>query len=110
MEDNELDINLLIEKYEHMRALGKKIYFDADEFAMLAEYYNAEGDNEEAEELIDEGLKMHPGSPDLMLMRAKVLVYSELYQEALDYMEWISDEGGVDLALQIGRASCRERV
>ena len=99
MEDNELDINLLIEKYEHMRALGKKIYFDADEFAMLAEYYNAEGDNEEAEELIDEGLKMHPGSPDLMLMRAKVLVYSELYQEALDYMEWISDEGGVDLAL-----------
>jgi len=99
MEDNELDINLLIEKYEHMRALGKKIYFDADEFVMLAEYYNAEGDNEEAEELINEGLKMHPGSPELMLMRAKVLVYSEMYQDALDYMEGISDEGGVDLAL-----------
>ncbi|MDY9917253.1 hypothetical protein PSM36_1946 [Proteiniphilum saccharofermentans] len=99
MEDNELDINSLIEKYEHMRALGRKIYFDADEFAMLAEYYNAEGDNEEAEELINEGLKMHPGSPELMLLKAKVLVYSEMYQDALDYMEWISDDGGVDLAL-----------
>ncbi|MEA4918975.1 tetratricopeptide repeat protein [Proteiniphilum sp.] len=99
MEDNDLDINFLIEKYEHMRALGRKMYFDADEFAMLAEYYNAEGDNEEAEELINEGLKMHPGSPGLMLMKAKILVYSEMYQDALDYMEWISDEGGVDLAL-----------
>lgn len=99
MEDNELDINSLIDKYEHMRALGKKIYFDADEFAMLAEYYNAEGDNEEAEDLINEGLKMHPGSPELMLMKAKMLVYSEMYEDALDYMEWISDDGGVDLAL-----------
>ncbi len=99
MEDNEQDIDSLIEKYENMRALGKKIYFDADEFAMLAEYYNAEGDNDEAEELISEGLKMHPGSPELMLMKAKILVYSEMYREALDYMEWIPDDGEVDLSL-----------
>jgi tetratricopeptide (TPR) repeat protein len=99
MEDNEQDIHLLIEKYEQMRALGRKIYFDADEFVMLAEHYNAEGDNEEAEELIHEGLKMHPGSPELMLMKARMLVYSEMYREALDYMECISDGGGVDLAL-----------
>ena len=99
MDNNEPDINSLIEKYEQMRALGRKIYFDADEFAMLAEYYNAEGDNDEAEELINEGLKIHPGSPELMLMKAKVLIYSEMYQDALDYMEWISDDGGVDLAL-----------
>lgn len=99
MEDNELDINSLIEKYEHIRALGRKIYFDADEFAILAEYYNAEGDNEEAEELINEGLMMHPGSPELMLMRAKILVYSGMYQEALNYMNLISEDGEIDLVL-----------
>lgn len=99
MEDNELDISLLVEKYENMRALGKKIYFDADEFAMLAEYYNAEGDNEEAEELINEGLKMHPVSPVLMMMKAKLLVYSEMYQEAIEYLESVSDDGGIDMAL-----------
>lgn len=99
MEDNDLDINALIEKYEHMRAIGRKIYLDADEFAMLAEYYNAEGDNAEAEDLIEEGLKMHPGSPELMVMRAKMLVYAEKFDEALDYMEGISDDGSVDLAL-----------
>lgn len=99
MEDNELDITALVEKYEHTRLLGKKMYFDADEFAMLAEYYNSGGDNEEAELLIEEGLKMHPGSPDLMLMKVKMMVYAEMYEEALDYMRWISDDGNIDLPL-----------
>ncbi len=97
--DEELDISSLIEKYEQMRALGKKMYLDADEFANLAEYYNSIGDNDEAELLIEEGLKMHPGSSELMLMRGKALVYSEMYEEALDYLQYISDEGEVDLPL-----------
>jgi len=57
------------------------------------------GDNEEAEQLIGEGLKIHPGSPELMLLQVKSLVFSEMYEEALDYMKQISDDGGVDLAL-----------
>lgn len=99
MEENETDITALVEKYEQMRALGRNIYFDADEFALLAEYYNAEGDNDEAEQLIREGLRMHPGSSALMLLRAKTLVFAELYEEALDYLRLISDEGGVEHAL-----------
>ncbi|MFA5650515.1 MAG: tetratricopeptide repeat protein [Proteiniphilum sp.] len=99
MEDNELDITSLVEKYEHTRSLGKKMYFDADEFAALADYYNTGGDNEEAELLIDEGLKMHPGSPELMLMKVKMLVYAEQYEDALDFTRWISDEGDLDLPL-----------
>lgn len=99
MEDNELDITTLVEKYEQMHALGKKMYLDADEFALLAEYYNAGGDNEEAEEVIAEGLKMHPGSPELMLLKVKTLVFSEMYEEALDYMRQLSEEGDVELSL-----------
>ena len=99
MEENESDITALVEKYEQMRALGRNIYFDADEFALLAEYYNAEGDNQEAEQLIREGLMMHPGSSALMLLRAKTLVFAELYEEALDYLRLIADEGGVEYAL-----------
>jgi len=99
MDDNELDITSLVEKYEQMRTMGKKMYFDADEFALLAEYYNAEGDNDEAEELVMEGLRMHPGSPELMLLKVKTLVFSELYEEALDYMRLVSDDGGVELPL-----------
>lgn len=99
MDDNEIDITSLVEKYEQMRALGKTMYFDADEFALLAEYYNAEGDNEEAEQLVTEGLKMHPGSGELMLLKVKTLVFSEAYEEALDYIKLVSDDGGVELPL-----------
>ncbi|MCE5205917.1 MAG: tetratricopeptide repeat protein [Porphyromonadaceae bacterium] len=98
-DDNEQDITSLLEKYEQMRALGRKTYFDADEFALLAEYYNAEGDNEEAEELISEGLKMHPGSPELMLLRVKTLVFFEMYEEALDYMRQLPEDEDVELPL-----------
>ncbi len=98
-DDSELDITSLVEKYEQMRALGKMYYFDADEFALLAEYYNAGGDSMEAEELISEGLKMHPGSPELMLLKVKTLVFSEMYEEALDCIRQLSDEEDVELAL-----------
>ncbi len=45
--DEELDdISSLVEKYEQMSMFGRKIYFDADEFAVLADHYNNLGDNE----------------------------------------------------------------
>lgn len=99
MEDNELDLSSLIEKYEHMQALGKNIYLDADEFAMLIEYYNSEGDQEEAETLVEEGLKIHPGSAILMLAKAKMLILSTKYEEALDYLRFSSDDSDIDHSL-----------
>ena len=41
MEDNELALDSLVEKYENMQSLGKNIYLDADEFAILIEYYSS---------------------------------------------------------------------
>jgi len=46
-----------------------------------------------------EGLKMHPGSHELMLMKVKVLVFLEMYEEALEYMQWVSDDEDVDFLL-----------
>jgi len=66
---------------------------------LLAEYYNAEGNNEEADDIIAEGLKMHPGNAELMLLKVKSLVFAGMYEEALDYMRQISDEDDVELPL-----------
>lgn len=96
MEDNELDLDSLVKKYEHMQALGKNIYLDADEFAMLIDYYSSGGDQDEAEILIEEGLKIHPGSSLLMLAKAKLLIFSTKYEEALDYLRFTSDDSDLD--------------
>ena len=97
--DEDIDITDLIEKYEQMQLLGKTVYFDADEFVMLADYFFESGDNEQAEEIVDEALKMHPSNIQLMILKAKSLIYSELYEEAGAYLENIPDDGSIELAL-----------
>jgi tetratricopeptide (TPR) repeat protein len=99
MEEELDDISSLVEKYEQMLAFGRKIYFDADEFAALADHYNSLGENEQAQEVIDEGLRMHPASPDLMVLKAKTMVYAEKYEEAFSYLNNIPGDGDVELAL-----------
>lgn len=97
MEGNDIDINELIHKYELMRYEGKSVYFDPDDFAILADYYNDFGDISEAEYIIDIALEMHPGSTELMVVKAKVLVASGKYQETYDYLSIIGDnENSID--------------
>ncbi len=97
MEGNDIDIRELIQRYEQMRYEGKNVYFDPDDFAALADYYNDYGDISEAEYIIDIALGMHPGSTLLMVVKAKILVASAKYQEAYDYLSIIGDnEGSVD--------------
>ena len=100
MDDNDQDIKALIEKYEQMRYMGKNIYFDSDEFAALAEYYYDFGDISEADDIADAGLEMHTGNAQLMIMKAKVLVFNQSFQEALDYLSGVSvDDNNVDYLL-----------
>ncbi len=98
--DNDIDITDLLKKYEMMRYMDKNIYFDADEFAMLADYYNDFGDTSEAEYIVETGLGMHPGSSELMIIKAKVLIISEKYEEAYRYLSTIGeDETNVDFLI-----------
>ncbi|NLZ96262.1 MAG: tetratricopeptide repeat protein [Bacteroidales bacterium] len=97
MEGNDIDINALIKRYELMRYEGKSIYFDPDDFAVLADYYNDFGDISEAKYIVKIGLDMHPGSTQLMVVKAKILVAYEKYQDAYDYLVIIGeDESSVD--------------
>ena len=97
--DENIDIQSLVQKYEQADALGKKLYLDAEEFALLAEHYNTVGDDDKSVSLIEEGLVMHPTNPDLMLLKAKVLVFSEKFEEAMEYMKNLVDDNDVEVIL-----------
>lgn len=97
--DEDFDIRALVERYEQMLLIGKNIYFDADEFAALADFYESEGDSEEANSLIELGLSMHPGNVELLLMKSKMLILSEQYSEALSLLDSISDNSEIDMPL-----------
>ena len=92
MDSNDTNITELIQKYEQMRYMDKNIYFDADEFALLADYYNDFGDTTEAEHIVRIGLGMHPGNSELMTIKAKVLVITEKYEEAYKYLSTLGED------------------
>lgn len=100
MNNKNMDITDLIKKYEQVRYMNKKFYFDADEFTMITNHYITKKDILEAEQAINLGLSMHSHSPDLMIIKAKVLVASKKYEAAYDYLMTIAqDDTNIDLLL-----------
>jgi len=95
----EKDISRLLERYEQMLVSGKNIYFDADEFDELADYYDKLDDIETAKEVIELGLKIHPNNELLMLRYARFYIYDAEYTEALQYLNTHFNSYNFDLYL-----------
>lgn len=89
----------LIKRYEQKLVSGKSVYFDADEFDELAEYYDSQSDIDTARDIVDEGLLIHPESSSLQLKRAKFLVYDGEYANALSVLTQRFSEYDFDLNL-----------
>jgi len=83
----EKDISNLLEKYNQMLRLGKSIYFDAEEFDELAEYYDLIDENEISKKIVETGLRIHPGSDALRLKKAKHMLYERKYEQAYEYLQ-----------------------
>lgn len=76
----------LLERYEQMLVSGQSLYFDADQYDSLAEYYDRLDDLEKARSVVLSGLKIHPNNELLLLKNAKFFVYDSLYTKALEYL------------------------
>ena len=76
----------LLERYEHMLASGQSMYFDADQYDSLVEYYDRLDDLEKARSVVVAGLKIHPNNELLLLKNAKFFIYDAQYAKALEYL------------------------
>ncbi len=100
----ERDITELLSRYEQMLLTGKSMYFDADEYDDLAEYYDELDDIETAREIVALGLSIHPDNEALMLRFGKYLVYDAKYTTALHYLN--SRFSGYDFDLYLLKIEC----
>lgn len=94
----------LLSRYEQMLVTGKSIYFDADEYDELAEYYDKLDDIEAARGIVDMGLSIHPDNESLMLRFGKYLVYDAKYTTALHYLN--SRFSSYDFELYLLKIEC----
>lgn len=99
----EKDITVIIEKYRAAKAEGRNPYFDADEFCDLADYFDSNGELDEAREIIEEGLFIHPQNVPLLVKKAKLSVYDGEYEEALSLLRSVTE---YDYDLYLLRIEC----
>lgn len=100
------EIEDLVKRYEEALSEGRSIYFDADQFSDLAVYYDAMEDLDSAKELLDVGLRIHPENEQLLIKRAKILVYEGEYGEALKILRVSVSSSSYEYELYLLQIEC----
>lgn len=101
---NKKELQELVKRYEQTLAENKSIYFDADQFSDIAEYYDNIGDIDSARELLDIALEIHPENDSLLLKKSKIHVYDNEYEEALHILNVVFS--GYDYDLYMVKIEC----
>ncbi len=111
--DKPSELNELIARYEEHLKKGENIYLDADQLADIADKYAADQRFDDAQQVIDYGLRLHPDNTDLLieqsllyldtgkLEEAKKVAFSiqeESYEVTLLRGELFINEGNLDEA------------
>jgi len=92
------DIQELINRYDQFLNSDGDSYLDADEFAELAEYYSDElGDDNMAQEIIDQALEVFPDALCLLAFKARFcLLYGADTDKAEQYIERAQDKSDIE--------------
>lgn len=79
-------------RYEDKKARGESIYLDPTELTDIADYYMSQGRDDEATECIEYALRLHPGSVDPLVFKARQSMFSGNYDEASAIRDEINDQ------------------
>lgn len=74
--------NISLSKFESMLKTNSVYFFDSIEFEEIVHYYLDSGKNSLAKKAINLGLKQHPNSVMLKLLRAELLIFDEEFDKA----------------------------
>src|SRR6056300_199384 len=82
--------NLSLSKFESMLKTNNVYFFDSIEFEEIIHYYIDSGKNSLAKKAIKLGLKQHPNSIILKLLKAEVLVFDNELDKASQLLKEIN--------------------
>lgn len=90
-------IRELSRRYESQRRSGRSVYFDADDFDCLIEYYFDLNEMDKSHDLIESALRIHPSSENLKLRRAEWFLNSDKPKKCLRLLDELADNEDVRL-------------
>lgn len=82
-EDDETNIQLIVDKYESMLKTDKILFFDAEEFMILIDYYFNDGRLSITKNVIQLAVDQHPNSDEIQLKIAQIYIFEKNYPKAI---------------------------
>lgn len=86
--NNNKELNDLVSQYEAAKTENRQYYLDGDAFAAIADYYDGEHRYIDAQEVIDQGLHIHPNNMYLLIQQS----YLYLDTDNLDLAKEVADK------------------
>ena len=102
--DEHREVMSKVTRFESMIANHENYYFDCEEFQDIIEYYILKSDFDQAKNVVEYSLNLHPTSIDLKILKTQVLIGFLKYKEALELVEEIElyEPHNMDLTLVKG--------
>ena len=85
------EVSSSVKRYEAMRKNGSFIYFDVEQFEDIVNFYIDTNQLNNAQDACNTGLTIHPGSAELKLKNAQLLVGRGNPTEALNWLNQVSE-------------------
>ncbi len=86
----------LVHRYEKYLTNEGSGYFDVDEIEKIVDYYLRRGQTKDSKEVVALGFKLHPGSLQLQIKRAKIYLAAGDAQKALRQLDQFGHTGDYD--------------
>jgi tetratricopeptide (TPR) repeat protein len=97
--DKDQKLEKLIADYEAAREENRSLYLDGDQLADIASLYINERSFDKAQEVIDYGLKLHPGNTNLMMEQAYLYIFTMEYSKAKSIADSIAYADPTDIKI-----------
>ena len=76
-----------ISKFEAMLKTNKVLFFDAQEFESIVQYYIDYGKLNLADRALEIGMNQHPGNGELLLLKSEILIFEGDFKKSLEIIE-----------------------
>lgn len=96
---NQPEFKASLAKYEQMMQDGIRVYFEAEELTLIAEYYASQGDPVSSEEAINFALSIHPENLDVQIFKCHSLFSHKKIQEAQRLLYSLPDQNDYEVKL-----------
>ncbi|MDR0969033.1 MAG: tetratricopeptide repeat protein [Lentimicrobiaceae bacterium] len=87
--EDDFQIELLTARFEKMIEEGSPVYFDAEEFEVLIDYYQDEYDDENAALALEYALTLFPDNNNLLIKKARQYAVESDFDKAMNLLQSI---------------------